>query len=131
MIASSIAGNGRLFTEGAGVVAIAAVCLLIALAMPIMEVIPFSANGAEIALTAFGLALISKDGVLALFPLSITLATMGLIGYHLFFLPRHVLSGRIRLLGALHGFSGLLYVLFIGNRWPLLVDSVWLKLQIE
>lgn len=70
-------------TEGVGAIVVAAVCLLIALVMPIMEVIPFSANGAGAALTAFGLALIANDGLLALIAFALILATLGLIGYHL------------------------------------------------
>lgn len=45
---------------------IAAICLGIALVMPVMEFIPFSANLAGAALTTFGLALIARDGLLAL-----------------------------------------------------------------
>lgn len=53
-------------TEGAAVKVIAAVALLISLAMPPMEVIPFSANLAGLALTAYGLALMAKDGLVAI-----------------------------------------------------------------
>lgn len=54
------------FVEGGAVHAIAVVCIIIALTMPFMEVVPFSANIAGAALTALGLALIAKDGLLAL-----------------------------------------------------------------
>lgn len=46
--------------------AVALTCLVIALAMPPMEFIPFSANGAGLALTLFGLALLADDGLFAL-----------------------------------------------------------------
>jgi hypothetical protein len=49
-----------------------------------MELIPFSANGAGIALIAFGLALITHDGLLAVLALAITLGTFTLIFYNLF-----------------------------------------------
>jgi len=39
-------------------------CLLVALAMPPMEFIPFSANGAGLALTLFGLGLVARDGLM-------------------------------------------------------------------
>ena len=51
---------------GAAVKIIAVGCIVVALAMPVMEVVPFSANLAGIALTAFGLAVIAHDGLLAL-----------------------------------------------------------------
>jgi hypothetical protein len=55
-----------LFIRDAGLYVIAVTCLAIAAVMPIMETIPFSANIAGVALTAFGLALIASDGLLAL-----------------------------------------------------------------
>ena len=64
-------------TLGAGRVTIALTCLLIAAAMPPMEFVPLTANGAGIALTAFGLAMIAHDGVLALFAFLFTLLTLG------------------------------------------------------
>ena len=47
-------------------------CVIIALILPLLEFIPFSANLAGIALTMFGLALIARDGYLALFALAST-----------------------------------------------------------
>jgi len=67
----------------AGTYLIAAVCTVVALAMPVMEFIPFSANGAGLTLTAFGLALISKDGVWALLALVFTVGAFGFIVYSL------------------------------------------------
>ncbi|WKD27747.1 exopolysaccharide biosynthesis protein [Halomonas sp. KG2] len=47
-----------------GIRVTAVMCLLIALAMPPMEFIPFSANGAGLALTLFGLGLVARDGIM-------------------------------------------------------------------
>ena len=54
-----------MFVEGCAVRVIATVPLLISLAMPVMEVIPFSASGAGATLHAFGLAFIARDGCAA------------------------------------------------------------------
>ncbi|MEA2119676.1 exopolysaccharide biosynthesis protein [Halovibrio sp. HP20-50] len=67
-----------------GIRVTAVVCLLIALAMPPMEFIPFSANGAGLALTLLGLGLVARDGValllgFALFVATCVLITMSLI----------------------------------------------------
>ncbi len=72
-----------IFTQSAGIYVIAIVCVVIAAAMPVMELVPFSANGAGAALTAFGLSLIAHDGLLALLALMFTVATLGLVVYHL------------------------------------------------
>lgn len=70
-------------TSGPMVRVIAIVCLFISLAMPVMEFVPFSANLAGIALTAFGLALIARDGLLALIALVFTGLMMGVVVYNL------------------------------------------------
>ena len=44
-----------------------------------MEFVPFSATGAGAALTAFGLALIARDGLVTLIALGVTLATAVLV----------------------------------------------------
>lgn len=72
-----------MFVRGIGMHIIATVCIIIALAMPIMEMIPFSANGAGAALTAFGLALITHDGLWALLALIVATGTFGVIIYNL------------------------------------------------
>lgn len=54
---------------------IAAVCVVVALVMPVMELIPFSANVAGVLLTGFGLSLVTSDGLLVL----VTLAVAGAI----------------------------------------------------
>lgn len=71
------------FVAGPGVYAIALVCVVIAAATPPMEFVPFTANGAGIALTAFGLALIAKDGLVALVAFLFTAATLGAVLYGL------------------------------------------------
>lgn len=71
-----------LFIQGTAVYIIAAVCICIAAVMPAMEVIPFSANVAGVALTAFGLSLITKDGLIALIAFIFSAGTFGLVIYH-------------------------------------------------
>lgn len=44
----------------------ALLCLIIAAVMPLLEFIPFSSSLAGVVLAAFGLALVSRDGLLAL-----------------------------------------------------------------
>jgi hypothetical protein len=65
--------------EGPWVSIIAAACIAIAAAMPAMELVPFSANAAGLALTAFGLALIARDGLVAAGALVVSAATLGTI----------------------------------------------------
>lgn len=62
-----------------GTYVIAAICAVIALALPAMEIVPFSATIAGMALTAFGLALVAHDGALALFAFAVTAFIFGLI----------------------------------------------------
>ena len=68
-----------LFVRGPAVYCIAGVCVLIALGMPPMEFVPFSATGAGAALVAFGLALVGDDGLLALTAFAITVGTFSLL----------------------------------------------------
>ena len=70
-----------IFTQGACIKVISLVCAVIAVTMPIMELVPFSAHSAGIALTAFGLSLIARDGLLALLAILVTAMTFGLIVY--------------------------------------------------
>ncbi|WP_338071995.1 exopolysaccharide biosynthesis protein [Billgrantia bachuensis] len=63
-------------THGPGIVAVALACIAIALAMPPMEVVPFTANGAGLALTLFGLSLMAHDGLLAAVAFVMTFATL-------------------------------------------------------
>lgn len=64
-----------------GAYLIAIVCTAIALALPLMEIVPFSASMAGLAFTAFGLALISQDGALALLAFVLTGAAPALAIY--------------------------------------------------
>lgn len=65
----------------AGVAVIAVACILIAASTPILEFIPFSANLAGAAITAFALALIAKDGLIAGIATLLSLGTVGLVLY--------------------------------------------------
>jgi hypothetical protein len=66
-------------THTIGMYVIAAVSFVIAAAMPVMEIIPLVANGAGAALTAFGLALVAHDGLLAIAAFLFTGATFGFV----------------------------------------------------
>lgn len=66
-------------TRREGVVVIGTACVIIALILPLLEFIPFSANLAGIALTMFGLALIARDGYLALFALASTAGAIWIV----------------------------------------------------
>lgn len=55
----------------------------IALVMPALELIPFSANLAGIALLAFGVAMIARDGLFAAISLATAVAVYILVGYWL------------------------------------------------
>ncbi|WP_280571181.1 exopolysaccharide biosynthesis protein, partial [Chromohalobacter sp. 296-RDG] len=70
-------------TQRAGTYLVALFCFLIALAMPLMEVVPFSANGAGLALMMFGLSLMANDGLWALLALILTGGTVSGVAYAL------------------------------------------------
>lgn len=70
--------------QGGARYVIAITCLGIAMCMPIMEVVPFSANAAGAVLLAFGLALIANDGIVALLAYMLMAVTFGVIAYNLF-----------------------------------------------
>lgn len=65
--------------NGPGLSVLAIGSVVVALAMPAMEIVPFSANGGGLALVMFGLAMISRDGLLALFALIVTGGTFAFI----------------------------------------------------
>ncbi len=67
-----------LVTNGASYV-IAALCVLIGLCMPLMEMVPFSASAAGLALAAFGLSLVVQDGLLVIFAITWVVATFVLV----------------------------------------------------
>lgn len=66
-------------TNGVGAYLIALISVVIALMMPPMELVPFSAIGAGLALTLFGLALLAHDGVAALLGIFVTTSTLWLV----------------------------------------------------
>ncbi len=66
-----------LVSSGAGQYLMALICMAVAAAMPLMELIPFSANGGGLALMAFGLSIVARDGLLAL----VAVATTGGTGW--------------------------------------------------
>jgi hypothetical protein len=55
--------------HGGGLKLVSLACLLVALTTPLLEFIPFSANVAGFALTCFAVALLARDGLLALLAL--------------------------------------------------------------
>lgn len=60
--------------RGPGLYVMALACMVISVVMPATELVPFSASIAGLALMTFGLAIISKDGLLALIAWGIALA---------------------------------------------------------
>jgi len=73
---SSLVRNG-------GRMLIAAACVAIGLTTPAMEVVPFVANVAGVAIAVFGLALIVHDGLIALLALGFTAATYAVLVWQL------------------------------------------------
>ena len=71
----------EILTGSAGGKAIAIVSILLALSTPIAEFIPFSANGIGFSILFFSLALIARDGLLALMGWSVVTLIIGLIIY--------------------------------------------------
>ena len=69
--------------RGPGTYLLGGICVLIACAMPLMEIIPFSATAAGFALAVFGLAMISLDGLLALLGMMFTATVATLITVNL------------------------------------------------
>ncbi len=63
---------------------IAAVCCVTALAMPPLELVPFGVAAPASAVTAFGLGLTARDGLLVLIGLAMASVTIGLVVYALF-----------------------------------------------
>jgi len=69
--------------NGASRALMSGICLVIALITPALELIPFSANGAGAALTLFGFALLTRDGLLALIAMGLSGGTLGILVYTL------------------------------------------------
>lgn len=65
--------------RGRAAYVIATVCALMAVAVPAMEVVPFSATLAGAALCAFGLSLTSRDGLVALVAFGFTAAVAAVV----------------------------------------------------
>ena len=65
--------------SGAGQYLMALICMAVAAAMPMMELIPFSANGGGLALMAFGLSIVARDGLLALVAIAASVGTGWLV----------------------------------------------------
>lgn len=62
---------------------IALVCVLLAMIMPTMELVPFSATAAGFTLAFFGLSLVAHDGLLMIIAFAITGASFGTLIYSL------------------------------------------------
>lgn len=62
------------FARDIAVRVIALICIVIAAAMPALELIPFSSSAAGAAFTAFGLGIMSEDGILVLVALALCVA---------------------------------------------------------
>ncbi|HEX5056254.1 MAG TPA: exopolysaccharide biosynthesis protein [Gammaproteobacteria bacterium] len=69
--------------QGPGGYMIAVICALIALAMPVLELVPFSGYSTGFVLSLFGLSLIGRDGLLALIAIILTSLCVGLVVYGL------------------------------------------------
>lgn len=65
--------------DGPGLYTMVLICMAVAMVMPLMEVVPFSATGGGAALMAFGLAIVARDGLLAIVATSFTLLTVGFV----------------------------------------------------
>lgn len=62
--------------RGPGQYLMALICMLVAAAMPAMELVPFSANGGALALMLFGMAMVVEDGALAVLAMVFTGGTL-------------------------------------------------------
>ncbi len=70
-------------TRGAGAAVAGATTSVLAAGTPLMEVVPLSANVAGLAITAYGVALIAGDGLIAIFALAFSVGTIALVARHL------------------------------------------------
>lgn len=60
---------------------VALVCVIVALAVPPLELLPFAAFIPSLAIFTFGLGLVARDGVVVLVALLISSGVLGLIGW--------------------------------------------------
>ena len=67
-----------------GIQLIAVACLVLALAMPPMELVPLTVNIAGVALTLFGLAIMARDGLLSILGFLVAGISLFLVLYNLF-----------------------------------------------
>ncbi|MDT8410342.1 MAG: exopolysaccharide biosynthesis protein [Wenzhouxiangellaceae bacterium] len=65
--------------HGSGIFLVAVVCLCLALLMPLMELVPFSASTAGLVILIFGLSLLACDGLMALSAFVLTGIVLGFI----------------------------------------------------
>ena len=70
---------GGFWTRGA-----ALACIVLAFAIPPLELVPFGVLGPATAITAFGLALTARDGALMLIALLASAVSLGLVAFALF-----------------------------------------------
>lgn len=70
------------FISGMCLYFIAIICLAIAVSLPVMEVLPFSASTAGAVLALFGLSLVAHDGLLGLLTFALMVITFGLFFYN-------------------------------------------------
>lgn len=73
----------KALTHRAGFHVVAVLCIVVAATMPPLELLPFAATAAGVALTAFGLSLIAEDGLLALIAMVLTVGIVGFGVYQL------------------------------------------------
>ena len=73
--------------ESAGVHVVATACVFVAVTMPPLELLPFAATAAGVAITAFGLALIGRDGLLGIIALIFCAVCFMLVGKAILALP--------------------------------------------
>ena len=62
---------------------VAGVCVLIALCVPPLKLLPFAAFIPSFAIFVFGLGLIARDGLLILIAMIVSAGALGLLGYSL------------------------------------------------
>jgi hypothetical protein len=72
--------HGRLpnFTKGSFVRIAAGLCILLALTVPPLEILPFATTAPMAAIAAFGLALLVRDGLLMIIATVLAVAAVGL-----------------------------------------------------
>ncbi len=72
------------FISGMCLYLIVITCLAIAVSLPVMELLPFSASTAGAVLTLFGLSLVAHDGFIGLLAFALMIIVLGLFFYNVF-----------------------------------------------